>query len=114
MGRLLWQPSEDRIKNSNIYRFMGVINEKFNQNFVDYSQLYQWSIDNIPDFWAVMWDFAQIKASRPYEQVVDDITKMPGARWFREQDSILRKTFFATGTIMWPSFSKVKAAIRFK
>ena len=83
MGRLLWQPSEERIKNSNIYRFMGIINEKFNKKFEDYGQLYQWSIENIPDFWASMWDFAQIKASRSYEQVVDDITKMPGAKWFQ-------------------------------
>jgi len=83
MGKLLWQPSEERIKNSNIYRFMGVINEKFNKDFEDYDQLYQWSIENIPDFWAAMWDFAQIKVSRSYEQVVDDITKMPGAKWFQ-------------------------------
>ena len=26
-----------------------------------------------------MWDFAQIKASEPYHQVVGDLTKMPGA-----------------------------------
>ena len=25
---------------------------------------YQWSVDSIPDFWAAMWDFAEIKASR--------------------------------------------------
>ncbi|MFO7598398.1 MAG: acetoacetate--CoA ligase, partial [Candidatus Desulfacyla sp.] len=45
--------------------------------------LYQWSIDNIPDFWASMWEFAGIKASRPYTRVVDDVTKMPGAGWFQ-------------------------------
>ncbi|MBW2208672.1 MAG: acetoacetate--CoA ligase, partial [Deltaproteobacteria bacterium] len=28
------------------------------------------------------WEFAQIKASRPYDQVIDDVTKMPGAKWF--------------------------------
>ena len=83
MGKLLWQPSEDRIKNSNMYRFMGVINKKFDKDFSDYHQLYQWSIENIPDFWASMWDFAQVKTSRPYEQVVDNITKMPGAKWFQ-------------------------------
>ncbi len=83
MGKLLWQPSEERIKNTNIYKFMGVINEKFNKDFEDYSQLYQWSIENIPEFWASMWDFAQIKTSEPYQQVVDDLTKMPGTQWFQ-------------------------------
>jgi acetoacetyl-CoA synthetase len=44
--------------------------------------LYKWSIDRIPDFWAAMWDFAKIKASRKYDAVVDDLIKFPGAKWF--------------------------------
>ncbi len=82
MAKLLWKPSEDKIKNSNMYRFMGLINENYNQNFTEYDPLYQWSIENIPDFWAAMWEFADIKASKPYDQVIDDVTKMPGAKWF--------------------------------
>ena len=82
MAKLLWKPSEDKIKNSNMYRFMGLINENYNQNFTEYAPLYQWSIENISDFWAAMWEFADIKASKPYDQVIDDVTKMPGAKWF--------------------------------
>ncbi|NQT57045.1 MAG: acetoacetate--CoA ligase [Desulfobacteraceae bacterium] len=82
MAELLWKPSEEKIKASNMYRFMGFINEKYNQNFMEYEPLYQWSIDHIPDFWASFWEFAEIKASKPYEQVIDDVTKMPGATWF--------------------------------
>ena len=82
MAKLLWKPSEDKIKNSNMYRFMGLINENYNQNFTEYAPLYQWSIENISDFWATMWEFADIKASKPYDQVIDDVTKMPGAKWF--------------------------------
>ena len=29
-----------------------------------------------------MWDYAEIKASQPYDRVIDDLGKMPGARWF--------------------------------
>ncbi len=82
MAKLLWQPSEERIKSTNMYRFMTFINEKYNKDFDEYGPLYQWSIENIPDFWASMWEFAEIKASKPYTQVVDDVTKMPGASWF--------------------------------
>lgn len=82
MAKLLWKPSEERIKNSNMYRFMNFINEKYNQNFTEYHSLYEWSIENILDFWAAMWEFAEIKASQPYTEVVDDLTKMPGAKWF--------------------------------
>jgi len=82
MAKLLWQPSEEQIKNSNMYRFMNVVNEKYHQNFSDFAPLYQWSIENIADFWETMWEFADIIASKPYDQVIDDDTKMPGARWF--------------------------------
>ncbi len=82
MENPLWQPSTERINNTNIYRFMQFINKRTGSRFSDFSQLYQWSIDNIPDFWATMWDFAEIKASKPYDRVIDDITRMPGAQWF--------------------------------
>jgi acetoacetyl-CoA synthetase len=82
MSKLLWQPSEAQIKQTNIYRFMTVVNQKYDQDFKDYASLYQWSIDNIADFWATLWEFADIVASQPYDQVIDDVSKMPGARWF--------------------------------
>ncbi|MBT8367303.1 MAG: acetoacetate--CoA ligase [Deltaproteobacteria bacterium] len=82
MAKLLWKPSEEQIKNSNMYRFMNFINEKYGQNFEIYAPLYEWSVANIPEFWGAMWEFADIVASKPYEEVVDDLTKMPGARWF--------------------------------
>ncbi len=82
MAKLLWEPSEERIKNTNMYRFMNFINTNHYQDFSEYAPLYQWSIDNISDFWASMWEFAEIKASRPYEKIVDDVGKMPGAKWF--------------------------------
>ena len=82
MAKLLWEPSEDRIKGSNMYRFMGFVNERFGKDFTEYEPMYQWSIENIPDFWASMWEFAGIKASKSYDRVVDDPKKLPGARWF--------------------------------
>ena len=82
MAKLLWTPPEERIKSTNLFRFMNIINETYNQNFSEYEPLYQWSIENIPDFWACLWEFAKIKSSTPYDQVVDDVGKMPGAKWF--------------------------------
>ena len=82
MAKLLWQPSKERIKGTNMYRFMHFINDKYNEHFTEYDPLYKWSIDHIPDFWASMWEFAEIKASKPYDQVIDDVTTIPGAKWF--------------------------------
>ena len=82
MAKLLWEPSQQRIKDSNMYRFMQVVNAKYSQSFNQYAPLYQWSVENIPEFWKTMWEFAEIKYSKPYDQVVDDLSKMPGAKWF--------------------------------
>ncbi len=82
MGKLLWTPSEERVQQTNMYRFMHRINDKYKKDFREYSDLYAWSVANIEDFWTEMWDFAGIIASQPYEKVIDDPTKMPGAEWF--------------------------------
>ncbi len=82
MSKLLWEPSEQRVKSSNMYRFMQTVNGKFGTDFADYDALYQWSVDNLEQFWAEFWDFAEIRFSTPYTEVIDDPGKMPGAKWF--------------------------------
>jgi acetoacetyl-CoA synthetase len=82
MKEPLWRPSKDLIKNANMTRFIEFVNRKYGEKFRSYDELYQWSIDRIADFWAAMWEFAEVKASKRYDQVVDDLKKFPGARWF--------------------------------
>ncbi len=82
MSKLLWQPSEERIKTTNIYQFMNLVNKKFNQNFTEYSSLWEWSVDKLEDFWSIAWDFLDIKASKSFDRAIDDPAKMPGAKFF--------------------------------
>ena len=82
MSNVLWTPSEEQIESSNMYRFMTLVNQEYGTSFDGYDDLYQWSIDNIPEFWKQMWDFSSIIASVPYEKIIDDVSKMPGAEWF--------------------------------
>ncbi len=78
----LWEPSEERKRQSNITRFIKLVNSRYHLGIKSYPELWQWSVDKIPEFWETMWDFAEIKASHRYSQVVDDLTKFPGTRWF--------------------------------
>jgi acetoacetyl-CoA synthetase len=82
VSKLLWKPSEERIKNTHLYRYMKEVNGRTGSKFTTYGELHQWSVDQLEDFWASIWDFLGIKASRPYDRVIDDSGKMPGARWF--------------------------------
>ncbi|TAK36505.1 MAG: acetoacetate--CoA ligase [Chloroflexota bacterium] len=82
MGIPLWRPSEECIRQANMTRFMSLVNDKYDLHIGSYAELYDWSVQYIPDFWATMWDYADITASRPYDAVVDDLTRFPGAHWF--------------------------------
>ncbi|MFH0729627.1 MAG: acetoacetate--CoA ligase [Pseudomonadota bacterium] len=82
MGKLIWQPSAERIARTNMYRFLTIVSEKYGRSITGYPELYDWSVNNIPDFWTTFWDFAGIKTSSPYHEVIDDLKKMPGAKWF--------------------------------
>ena len=82
MRKPLWVPSEERIKHANVTRFISFVNEKHGFEINSYDELYRWSIEDIQDFWAAMWEFGKIKASRRYDVVVDDLSKFPGAKWF--------------------------------
>jgi acetoacetyl-CoA synthetase len=78
----LWIPSEERKQKANITRFIEQVNAWYRLNIGSYAELYRWSVEQIPDFWAAMWEFATIKESQHYDQVVEDLSKFPGTRWF--------------------------------
>lgn len=83
MGKMLWKPTEERARSSSMYRFIQYVNERYGKDFSDYADLYHWSVSEIADFWAAVWDFVEVKASSPYDEVIDEPIKMPGAEWFR-------------------------------
>jgi len=82
MSKLLWEPTEERKNSSNMIKFIDHINKKYGRQITGYPELYDWSVNEIPDFWAAVWEFVGIKASKDYDSVIDDAGKMPGAKWF--------------------------------
>lgn len=78
----LWKPSEEVKKRANITRFISFVNKKYGLKIDSYDELYDWSVEKIPDFWAAMWEFGEIKASQGYTEVVDDLGEFPGTKWF--------------------------------
>jgi acetoacetyl-CoA synthetase len=81
-NNLLWNPSEERKRQANLTRFMDFANRECGLRLRSYFDLYQWSIDRIPDFWAAVWQFMPVIASKQYDAVVDDLDRLPGAKWF--------------------------------
>ncbi|RHZ67021.1 hypothetical protein Glove_303g139 [Diversispora epigaea] len=75
-----WRPKN--ISNTEIEKFRCKVNEKFNTNLENYPQLWKWSVDNISEFWATVWEYTNIIYSVPYEQVVDSKPMDQIPTWF--------------------------------
>ena len=82
MREPLWLPSEERIRQANLTRFIEFINRKHNLQIRTYAQLYEWSVTEIAGFWAAVWEFSELQASRSSDKVVKDLRQFPGAKWF--------------------------------
>jgi len=57
-------------------------NKKYGMELDNYRDLYNWSVNEITCFWEAVWSFGNPVVSKDYQQVVDDDSKMPGAKWF--------------------------------
>ena len=82
MNAPLWSPSPDRIAGANLTRFIAEAERRFNRRFVDYDALHAFSIDQLEEFWRLMWDFGKIVTETRGDRVVDHAERMPGARCF--------------------------------
>jgi acetoacetyl-CoA synthetase len=81
-SRPLWVPSDERRKRANMTRFIDFVNRTHGLGIGSYAELYDWSVTEIADFRATMWEFGGIRASQTYDAVLDDIHRLPGAKWF--------------------------------
>ena len=80
-GALLWEPSEEFKANANITRYLRWLRDEKGHDFADYAALWEWSVTDLEGFWASIWEFGGVKASKTYESVLPKRT-MPGAEWF--------------------------------
>ena len=83
MQNIMWKPTRESIENSQMNTFINYVNDIYGLQHKDYSELYEWSIERAENFWGAFWKFSGIKYHSPFEFVVDDISKMPGAKWFK-------------------------------
>ena len=82
MRELLWTPSEEVQKVSNMYAFMELVNREKGRNYRNYRELYRFSVDEPEAFWDILFRYLDIVHSVGYERTVDDIHRFPGAKWF--------------------------------
>lgn len=80
-GTLLWEPSQKIREQANLTRYMRWLARTKDLHFTENEALWAWSVAHLEEFWASMWEYFEIKASKPYTAVLTNAT-MPGAHWF--------------------------------
>src|ERR687897_3419678 len=80
-GELLWEPSPASVERATMTRYMRWLEAERGRAFGDYAELWEWSVTEVEEFWSSIWDFFEVRASKPHSEVLAERT-MPGARWF--------------------------------
>ncbi|CAA9482400.1 MAG: Acetoacetyl-CoA synthetase [uncultured Solirubrobacterales bacterium] len=95
-GDLLWEPSEELAERAAMSGYMRWLERERGLSFGTYGELWEWSVTELEDFWATVWEYFEIDASKSYETVLERRV-MPGARWFsgaelNYAEHVLRRT----------------------
>lgn len=82
MSHPIWKPTPDAIERSQMMAFLKFINQTHHLHLQNYAELYAWSIQHSTFFWAAIWNFNQVIASNPWDEILLCSDQMPGAKWF--------------------------------
>ena len=82
MDSPLWTPSPERVAAADVTAFRGWLAAERGVVLDDVAALWRWSVDDIEAFWAALWQYGGVIASRGWNEVLVDGDRMPGARWF--------------------------------
>lgn len=76
---VMWAPTPESIGQTNIHAYAQWVKNKYGVDVDDYNDMWKWSVNNIEDFWASIWEYFELGGD--YDQVLAE-NKMPGAEWF--------------------------------
>jgi acetoacetyl-CoA synthetase len=80
-GKLLWEPSTERVEHARLTEFMRWLKAERGLRFGGYEDLWRWSVEDLDAFWESIWDFFAVRFDGGYERVLGS-REMPGAEWF--------------------------------
>jgi acetoacetyl-CoA synthetase len=77
----IWEPRPEQIERAELTRFASWLAAERGVETGSYRELWQWSVDNLEDFWLAIWDYFEVISDAPPERVLGS-REMPGAEWF--------------------------------
>ena len=86
MSKILWKPKKSNIKVSNMFSFYEKAFQKklSNADEFNYHLLHKWSLDNVEEFWSLVWDDSNIIGTK-------------GANIINNCNDLIKSKFFPEG-----------------
>ena len=77
----LWEGSSAFKENSHLHHYKNWLAQNHNLHVNTYHDLWQWSVNNISDFWESLWHYFNVISHKNYNKVLQ-ISTMPNFKWF--------------------------------
>ncbi len=77
----MWKPQSQSDNDSNMSKYMRWLAHERKLSFRKYTDLWEWSVTYLGDFWESVWQYFEIISSGRYKSPLSS-RQMPGARWF--------------------------------
>ena len=86
MSKILWEPKKSNIKDSNMFSLYEKAFQKklSNADEFNYHLLHKWSLDNVEEFWSLVWDDSNIIGTK-------------GTNIINNYNDLIKSTFFPEG-----------------
>ena len=124
----LWDPTPDFINQSNIWKYTQWLKEEKGLEFSGYSELWQWSVDDIDEFWRSLFLYFDVLFKGDISNATNG-QPMPKTKWFEgvslnyaenifqrrnaEQPAIVFKSEFSPlKEISWPDVEDQVASLQ--
>ena len=86
MSKILWEPKKNNIKDTNMFSLYETAFQKklSNADEFNYDLLHKWSLDNVEEFWSLVWDDSNIIGTK-------------GTNIINNYNDLIKSSFFPEG-----------------
>ena len=85
MSKILWKPKKNNIKDSNMFSLYETAFQKklSNADEFNYHLLHKWSLDNVEEFWSLVWDDSNIIGTKG-TNIINNYNDLIKSKFFPE------------------------------
>ena len=76
----IWKPNN--YESSNLFQFESFLSKNYDLNFSNYSEMHEWSVNNLKEFWLSISEFFKVEFSKPYKYVLKKDVPFYKTKWF--------------------------------